>query len=87
MLAPDHAFLSGTSSLQFSTSLRGLGPHMACRRRTLETVEKIVTGTIPMIPSDPKRSHSADPIAGFAQLWLRRHGTDALFIALLRRRT
>jgi hypothetical protein len=36
-----HAFLSGTSRLQFSIRLRGLGPGMACRRRALEPVDRL----------------------------------------------
>lgn len=44
MLVLHHAFLSGTPRLQFSIPLRGPGPGTACRRRALETVEKVVTG-------------------------------------------
>ena len=32
----------------------------------------------------PRPARDADPL--FAQLWPHRHGTDAIFIALLRRR-
>jgi hypothetical protein len=47
MLALAHAFLSGTSRLQFSIIQRGLGRRLACRRLALEkTVEKVVTGSV-----------------------------------------
>jgi hypothetical protein len=46
---PPHAFLSGRH--QFPIALRGLGPRTACRRRTLETGEKVVTTSVVDSPS------------------------------------
>jgi 16S rRNA (cytosine967-C5)-methyltransferase len=34
----------------------------------------------------PQVPDAAGPVAGTVQLWPHRHGTDAMFIALLRRR-
>jgi 16S rRNA (cytosine967-C5)-methyltransferase len=39
-----------------------------------------VTGVLQQVPD------AAGPLPGTVQLWPHRHGTDAMFVALLRRR-
>ena len=44
-----------------------------------DVVLEPITGTVGQVPD------SAGPIDGTVQLWPHRHGTDAMFMALLRR--
>jgi 16S rRNA (cytosine967-C5)-methyltransferase len=57
---------------------RGVVEHVLGRREDLEPVD--LAGVLPQVED------AAGPLPGTLQLWPHRHGTDAMFLALLRRR-
>ena len=57
---------------------RGVVEHVLGRREDLEPVD--LAGVLPQVED------AAGPMEGTLQLWPHRHGTDAMFLALLRRR-
>jgi 16S rRNA (cytosine967-C5)-methyltransferase len=53
------------------------------RRLLAERADVVLEDATPLLPEVPD---AAGPLAGTLQLWPHRHGTDAMFLALLRRR-
>ncbi|RCK71171.1 rRNA cytosine-C5-methylase [Desertihabitans brevis] len=74
-----------------STRPGGVTAYVTCsphRTETVEVVQEVLAGRddVEVVPAAPLLPEVSDAALGdFVQLWPHRHGTDAMFLALLRR--